>query len=104
MATCGPPKDNPPVVTADVDASLEGFGPEVKAEKCEFSFGLPKFALSFGFNLPSIAFPPALPSLNLAFSLSCDLANPVKVDADLKFGGGRASNADPDPDLEEESC
>lgn len=95
-----PPPDGPPLVEAGASAS-GGFDASVDASTCSFSLGLPKFAFVFGFNPPPFAFPPKLPGLNLAFSLSCDLSKPVDVTAKLEYGGGRTSNAPPDPDLDE---
>jgi len=69
-----------------------------KASICGFSLGLPTF--KFGFKLPSIQFPPALPIPFIHFKLSCKLPNPVDVTAGLNmpYGGGRENNAGVDPD------
>lgn len=88
MASCIDPN-------ADANASFSK--PELNANPCEFSLQLPKF--SFGFVLPTIAFPPALPKFNFSFKLSCDLANPISVSGGI--GGGRFACFDPDPTQED---
>lgn len=85
---------------AGASASVD-FPPSPKASICGFSLGLPRF--SFSFFLPSIPFPPPLPSFFISFKLTCDPTHPVDVTAglNLPFGGGRTMNADPDPDLDD---
>lgn len=70
--------------------------PEVNAQICGFSIRLPKFSISF--LLPAINFPPKLPIPRFSLQLTCDPSNPIDVSAGLGYGGGRTSNADPDPD------
>lgn len=71
--------------------------PELNASPCNFEFKLPSF--SFGFNLPPFKFPPfEIPIPRFRLAISCDLSKPVDVSAGLDFGGGRTSNAEPDPD------
>lgn len=83
------------VVSFDVATTATVNGP------CGLSLGLPTFGLSFGFKLPSIPPFPALPSLNLAFKLSCDPSKPLDISAGVPFGGGRTTNIGPDPDLDD---
>lgn len=85
--------------SSDPDASASvSFPPSPKASICGFSLGLPRFSISFF--LPAIAFPPKIPLPFISFKLSCDPKNPIDVTAGLSlpFGGGRVSNAEPDPD------
>lgn len=86
---------------AGVDASLD-FPPSPEASPCGFALGLPRFKV--GVRLPGFSFPPTF-RVFLAFKLVCKLPNPIDVTAgvDTPFGGGRVSNADPDPDLNEDS-
>ena len=74
-------------------------GPTLNASPCNFQIGLPRF--SFGFQLPSISFPPPIPFPKFAFELSCSLDQPVNVSAGLEYGGGRQPAFDPDPDNED---
>jgi len=61
----------------------------------------PAIFFSFGFTLPTIPFPPKIPLPYISLSLNCNLSNPLNVSAGLSYGGGRQSNADPDPDMQE---
>lgn len=89
------------MASVSVSAGFEA-GPAAATLPCGLTFGLPKFALTFGFVLPSIEFPPALPSFPFSFSLSCDLSSPIKINSKpLVSGGGRQSNALPEPSLSE---
>ena len=74
--------------------------PTLNANPCNFSFTLPSFSISI--NLPSVAFPPALPFPipSFEFRLSCSLDAPIDVSAGLKFGGGRIACFEPSPDVE----
>lgn len=69
---------------------------------CGFTFPPPIF-FQFGFQLPTINFPPPLPSIFLALSINCSLTNPLNLSGGLKYGGGRDSNAPPDPDQLEQA-
>jgi hypothetical protein len=97
-----PPTNNPTPPgfagsTVSASAGID-FPPSPAASICGFSLGLPHF--HFGFKLPSIAFPPALPIPFISFKLTCSLPNPIDVTAGLKlpYGGGRTYNAPPNPD------
>jgi hypothetical protein len=97
-----PPQDDPPPDVQDAQAADAGFalGPPV-ASLC--GFAIPSLRFSFGFKipgLPGIAFPPAIPFPFLAIGLHCDSDNPLDVTAGVGYGGGRVSNAPPDPDSE----
>jgi hypothetical protein len=81
---------------AELDADFQE--PGINPNPCDFSITLPSFAVFFGFSLPDIPFPPALPLPVLGFTLSCDPAKPVDVTAGLSYGGGRVARFDPDPD------
>jgi hypothetical protein len=64
---------------------------------CGLSIAIPPWII--GISIPfSIPFPPTLPKLNLFFKLSCDPTKPVTVTDGVPWGGGRVSNAPPDPD------
>lgn len=94
-----PPPDLPaPGASASADA---GFATDPSAASiCGFKFP-PRLRFSFGFVLPPISFPPPIPFPHLMFALNCDANNPLDVSVDVPYGGGRASNNDPDPDLDE---
>lgn len=91
-----PPKDAPPPEEQSQAGIDAGFEPSpTGAQLCGFQ--LPGFQFSIqlpGFQLPSIA----LPNLNLALSLNCDLSDPI--DGEFGFGGGRVGTADVDQDDE----
>ena len=72
----------------------------LSAEGCELKFGPPQFSL--GFNPPPFNFPPKLPKIPLSLVLSCDPSKPLKLTADLQWGGGRKASAPKSPDNEEE--
>lgn len=66
---------------------------------CGFKLALTIPGLSF--NLPPIAFPPRIDlliSFELALGINCLTENPLNVTGEVKFGGGRKPNVDPDPD------
>jgi hypothetical protein len=91
-----PPAGPPPAAPgASVDAGLADS--PTAASLCGFKFP-PEIFFKFGFKLPSINFPPPLPIPHIQLALNCDLNNPLSVDAGLSYGGGRSSNADPNPD------
>jgi hypothetical protein len=94
-----PPVDLPPPTDAPINPGLAPSPPA--ASLCGFS--LPKSLFKFGFKLPALAFPPAIPTPYLALGLNCSLSNPLDVSAGLRYGGGRTPNADPDPDLLEQA-
>lgn len=100
-----PPPDAPP---PEVDAagglvSVDGGLAEDPSAASLCGFRFPPFPyFKFGFNLPPIAFPPKLPFLKIALGINCDLNNPLSVSASVAWGGGRTSNADPDPDALEQ--
>ena len=72
---------------------------------CGLSLALPKWTL--GVSLPPlpIAFPPKFPPFSLSgfFKLSCDPTQPVTVTDNVPWGGGRESNAPPNPDDNEDN-
>jgi len=71
--------------------------PTLNANPCNFSFKLPSF--TFGFNLPAIPFPPFfIPIPRFRLAISCDLSQPVKLDAGIDYGGGRQSKNFLSPD------
>jgi len=74
--------------------------PELNASPCDFKLKLPSFSIRI--NLPSIPFPPALPTLAFHFALSCDLANPISVSGGVAYGGGKVASFDSDPDMQED--
>jgi hypothetical protein len=75
-------------------------GPPAGTLPCGLSLALPKFAFIFGFVLPPLSFPPKLPVLPFSLQLTCNLSAPIQISSKpLPNGGGRVSNADPDPDL-----
>jgi hypothetical protein len=92
-----PPPDYPPPEQDSVGASA-GFaeGPPV-ASLCGFT--IPSFIPKIEIKIPKLSFPPPLPTFLFSFSLglSCDTSNPLDVSASTPFGGGRQSNAAPDP-------
>lgn len=98
-----PPPVDFPAPSDDVNAGLD-FPPSPTASVCGFALGLPRFILGLPV-LPSLGFPPAIPLPFLSFALTCKFPNPVDVTAGLAlpFGGGRTYNADPDPDLNDET-
>ncbi len=95
MAGSPPPEDGPSLSDqASADASLSFEPSPSGASICGFAIP-PNISLSFSFKLPSLdfTFPPAF---FFGLSLNCDLSDPIS--ADVGFGGGRVSNADPDVD------
>lgn len=95
-----PPPDNPP--PGPVNAGFAP-GPPV-GSLCGFT--IPTIRFKLGFNLPSgaFAFPPKLPIPKLPLGINCAQNNPADVSSGQPFGGGRTSNADPDPDLQEDNA
>ncbi len=106
-----PPPPAGPDPSLPVPAAPPGFGPSVgagvttpptAAQLCGFKFP-PTVFFKFGFVLPPLPFqfPPPLPKVHVGLALNCDLSNPLSVSAGVSFGGGRASNAPADPDLDD---
>jgi hypothetical protein len=94
-----PPPDLPAPTPPTVGGSFST--PKLPAiALCGFKFP-PSLFFIFGFKLPSIAFPPKIPLPYLHLALNCNLSNPIDVSAGVAYGGGRASNNNPDPDLDE---
>lgn len=98
-----PPKDDPSPAEQDAASVDAGFalGPPV-ASLC--GFAIPSLRFKFGLKfpgLPGISFPPPLPFPFLSLGIHCDSDNPLDVTAGVKYGGGRVSNAPPDPDQEQ---
>jgi hypothetical protein len=71
---------------------------------CTFKFP-PTLQIKLGFKLPSggIQIPPPLPKPHLGLALNCSSSNPLAVQAGLGWAAGRAPNAPPDPDLQEQA-
>ena len=66
---------------------------------CGFTFVFPPpLSFVFSFELPSLSLLLQLPSIYFYLSINCNILNPLAVGAGLAYGGGRVSNADPDPD------
>ena len=74
---------------------------EATAQVCGVSLTIPIPQINL--SIPAIPFPPPLPFPipQFSFSISCNFDNPVDVSAGLEWGGGRTSNALPDPFLED---
>ena len=83
-----------PDVTVDLQFSLS---PPVIA-LC--GFALPTFLFAFGVKLPKLPFPipPKLPTFSLSLGIDCMMHNPVNISKGVKWGGGRKSTSEPDPD------
>ena len=97
MAGSPPPVPGPPPAAAQASALAAGFQPSPMPVASLCGFKLPVFVFSLGFKQPTI-FPLPFPEFALSLGLNCSLENPIDVSAGVKFGGGRVSNADPDPD------
>lgn len=94
-----PPPDLPPPDTTT--HTLATPGPPVSA-LCGFVLPtLPNFLPGFSLPLDALSFPPPLPLPKLPLSIDCSQNNPQDVSSGLEYGGGRMSNADPSPDLDE---
>ncbi len=92
-----PPPDAPSPATQDAGIADAGFKPSPSGPSL-CGFGFPLFSLSFripGFQFPPSGFPPRL---NFGIALACDLSDPFS--ANVGFGGGRVSTADPDADTQ----
>ena len=94
-----PPPDAPPVAQQATSQANAGFaaGPPI-GQICGFT--VPGFTFKLLPSLPPISFPPPIPTFSLSIGLNCSLSNPLNISAGLAYGGGRVSNADPDPDLQ----
>jgi hypothetical protein len=98
--TSGPTPSPPGTVSANAGPAgfSVGSGPAPSAASlCGFQFP-PTLFFKFGFTLPPL---PQLPIPHLSLGLNCNLSNPLSVNAGLTYGGGRTSNAPPDPDMQE---
>lgn len=85
-----PPVDLPPPSAQDSATASASFEPSPTGSTL-CGFGIPGFAFSLdliGFEF-DLDFPP---QLNFGIALNCSLSDPFEVE----FGGGRASNYDPD--------
>lgn len=96
-----PPVDEPAPQPASADPFGSASGPPVSS-LCAFAVPkLPNFSPGFSLPTGALAFPPALPLPKLPFGIDCSQNNPQDVSSGLAYGGGRESNADPSPDLDE---
>lgn len=97
-----PPQPAGPAPTAG-GPSVD-FPPSPSAQDlCGFKFP-PGLNFTLGFSLPTggIAFPPKIQLPHLGLALNCQSSNPLAVNANVPYGGGRKPNAPPDPDLLEQ--
>jgi hypothetical protein len=76
--------------SADVSFAPAPAGPSL----C--GFALPGLSFGFAFHLPAFPPFPFPPTFDFFVGLQCDLSNPIA--AKFGFGGGRASQLDPDSD------
>jgi hypothetical protein len=97
MGQAPPPNLPPPEPTPGFAAPTE-----TASSLCAFKLPLiPNFLPSFSFPLSGLL--PTLPPLpKLPLSINCAQNNPQDVSSGLPYGGGRTSNADPSPDLNED--
>lgn len=72
----------------------------LSASICGFEPKLPSIPFPPVFSLP-FEFPPPLPKLKLAWSLTCDPSKPIDITAGIEWGGGRVGCQDDDPDQQE---
>jgi hypothetical protein len=104
-----PPPNLVPVVPAIFASDFISVGTSLSVPPvtlpCGFTLALPKLTLGFSLKNLLKLLGLKIPSFFFAFSLSCDLSNPVNISAGLSlpFGGGRKPNAPPDPDLNDVS-
>lgn len=92
-----PPSGPEPGVSASPGSFDAGTTTKTIALPCGINISIPIPNISF--TLPSLALIlPALPSIGFSLKLSCDLSNPIDITGGISFGGGRKSNAPPDPD------
>ena len=103
----GPAPEAPAGISGSVSASATFGAPTTKATICGFSFPIPPiltltFGIELSITLPN--FPPAFPLPWIKLVLSCDPNDPIDISGGIGFGGGRASNAEPDPDLMENAA
>jgi hypothetical protein len=102
------PGVTPPMVNlggGDFDAGVSATPPPVTLP-CGYSIALPRFKLGINLALlAQIVLGVPIPGFFFAFTITCDLSNPINVTAglDLPFGGGRIPNAPLDPDLNDVS-
>ena len=73
----------------------------IKASCCGFTLDL-SISFAIDFHLPSFGFDLSLLLPYLGFSLSCDPSKPANLTIGVPYGGGRASNTEPDPDWNED--
>lgn len=90
-----PPPDAPlPSAQAGISASASFEPAPDGIALCGFK--LPSLGFSFAFSLPPFPPFPFPPTFSYFVGLNCDLSNPFT--AKFGFGGGRASQVDPDSD------
>jgi hypothetical protein len=73
----------------------------IQASCCGFTLDL-SISFAIDFHLPSFGFDLSLILPYLGFSLSCDPSKPANLTIGVPYGGGRAPNNEPDPDLNED--
>jgi hypothetical protein len=64
---------------------------------CKFPFP-PKLAININLIIKPLPFPPKLPVPFINIGINCSLSNPFNASAGIASGGGRTSNAAPNPD------
>lgn len=92
-------------ISTPAETLSAGASAGVSATCCGFSLNL-SFGFSIDFQLPSFDFTALLQLLipYLGFSLNCDPTGPINLVVGVPYGGGRVSNAEPDPDDDENNC
>lgn len=90
-----PPPNAPTPAVQNAAAVNASFAPSPSGPSlCGFAFPVLTLGVAFAFpKFPPFDFPP---TFNYFIGLSCDLSNPIS--AKFGFGGGRASQSDPDSD------
>jgi hypothetical protein len=70
---------------------------------CGFQLPLTPSLPGFSLKGLGITLPPKLPIPKLPKGINCATGNPTSVSSSVPWGGGRQSNAPPDPDLVEQA-
>jgi hypothetical protein len=91
-----PPPDAPALAIQQQVALGTGFATPALVLPCGITIPSFKFAFGFAFDIDLAFF---LPTFFFSLGFLCDLNNPIRLDAGIKWGGGRTPNNDPDPDL-----
>ena len=99
MGTAPPPDGPAPAAQQQqAQAAIFQLGPPV-ASLCGFK--LPTLSINLSLppvSLPSLPFPPKLPTFKLSIGINCASSNPLDISGGIAWGGGRVSNADPRAD------